>query len=56
VSGTPSTLPKTSLINGGHDPDQDQSTSDERKAIEEARKEIREGATKALTELLRELG
>ena len=35
---------------------EEEPTPGELKAIEEARKEIREGATKALTELLRELG
>jgi hypothetical protein len=35
---------------------EEESTPDEKKAMEEARREIREGATTALAELLRELG
>ena len=35
---------------------EEEPTPEEKKAMEEARKEIREGATKALAELLRDLG
>ena len=35
---------------------EEEPTPDERKAVEEARREIREGASKTLAELLKELG